>query len=159
MDTTKIVPTVRIQSEDFNAENEINQLKSSFSDIGAIATFIGVCRNESESLKALELEHYPDMAIKELTRIAALAIERWPLCGISIVHRYGFIIPGENIVFVASASKHRQPAFASAEFVMDYLKSLAPFWKKEHYLDGTSSTWVASRTEDDDAKNRWNESS
>ena len=155
MNTSKISPTVRIQSEDFITETEINRLKSNGADIGAIATFIGLCRNESESLKALELEHYPDMAIKELTRIANLAVERWPLSGICVIHRFGYISPGENIVFVATASKHRQPAFASAEFVMDYLKSLAPFWKKEHYMDGTSSKWVETRSEDIDARERW----
>ena len=156
MNSSQINPTVRIQSEDFIADNEIANLKANSTDIGAIATFTGLCRNESDSLKALELEHYPDMAIKELTKIANLAIERWPLSAISVIHRFGLITPGENIVFVASASKHRQPAFASAEFVMDYLKSLAPFWKKEHYKDGSTSKWVEARSEDDDAKDRWN---
>ena len=149
---------MRIQTENFTTENEIAKLKSLGTDIGAIATFIGLCRNESESLKALELEHYPDMAKIELARIANLAIDRWPLTGISIIHRYGYITPGENIVFVATASKHRQPAFESAEFVMDFLKSLAPFWKKEHYNDGSTGNWVEARSVDNDAKNRWNQS-
>jgi molybdopterin synthase catalytic subunit len=103
----------------------------------------------------LELEHYPGMAEAEITRIATEASQRWPLTGITAIHRFGKIAPGENIVLVVTASTHRQAAFEAASFLMDYLKSRAPFWKKEHLADGSSGDWVEAKASDDDAAVRW----
>jgi molybdopterin synthase catalytic subunit len=122
-------------------------------DIGALVTFVGLCRDEDGALEALELEHYPGMAEAELERIAAEAERRWPLKGLAIIHRYGRIAPGAQIVMVAAASGHRRAAFEAAEFLMDYLKNSAPFWKKEHRADGTA--WVAAKASDDEALSRW----
>jgi molybdopterin synthase catalytic subunit len=118
-------------------------------------TFSGLCRDEEGTLAALELEHYPGMAEAEITRIAAQAIERWPLAGLVAIHRFGRVRPGENIVLVVAASKHRRAAFEAAEFMMDYLKSSAPFWKREHRLDGVEGEWVSAKESDDHAAERW----
>ena len=124
-------------------------------DIGAVVAFTGYCRDEGGTLAALELEHYPGMAEAEIGRIAGEAAERWPLLGLTAIHRYGRIAPGEPIVLVLAASAHRQAAFEAASFLMDYLKTRAPFWKKEHRADGTEGDWVAAKDEDDDAAARW----
>lgn len=152
------VPTVRVQAGDFDIAAEIERMTGGQSDIGAVVTFSGLCRDEAGSLTALELEHYPGMAEAEIGRIAAEAAERWPLSGLTVIHRHGKIRPGENIVLVVSASRHRQAAFDAANFLMDFLKSRAPFWKKEHRADGRAGSWVEAKTADDDAAARWRES-
>ena len=124
-------------------------------DIGAVVTFTGLCRDEGGQLAALELEHYPGMAEAELARIAEDAAARWPLQALTVLHRHGLVKPGEVIVLVAAASSHRHAAFESAAFVMDFLKTRAPFWKKEHPRDGGAPGWVSARSADDDAEARW----
>lgn len=150
-----VVPVVRIQAQDFDIAAEIARLTAGRADIGAVVTFSGLCRDEQGALSALELEHYPGMAEAEITRIAAEAIERWPLQGLTAIHRHGKIAPGENIVLVVAASAHRQAAFEAANFLMDYLKSRAPFWKKEHRADGSEGAWVDAKETDDKAARRW----
>jgi molybdopterin synthase catalytic subunit len=147
--------TVRIQPGPFDAAAESAKLSVGRTDIGAIVTFTGLCRAEQGRLAALELEHYPGMAEEELQRVAEDAASRWPLMGITAIHRYGRIAPGADIVLVVTASSHRQAAFAAAEFIMDYLKTRAPFWKKEHGVDGSEGDWVEARDEDDRAADRW----
>ena len=148
-------PIVRIQAEDFDTGAEIARLTAGRTDIGAVVTFSGLCRDEAGRLTALELEHYPGMAEAEIARIADEAVKRWPLTGLAAIHRYGRIAPGENIVLVVAASAHRQAAFEAASFMMDYLKSRAPFWKKEHRADGSASNWVEAKDADDHAAARW----
>lgn len=150
-----VAPVVRIQAEDFDVAAEIAALTRSRPDIGAVVTFSGLCRDENGALTALELEHYPGMAEAEIGRIAAEAARRWPLSGLLAIHRHGLIRPGENIVLVVSASSHRQAAFEAASFLMDYLKTDAPFWKREHRADGTEGGWVEAREADDEARARW----
>ena len=146
--TGAVVPVVRIQAQDFDVAAEIARLTQGRADIGAVVTFSGLCRDEAGSLSALELEHYPGMAEAEIARIAAEAIERWPLQGLTAIHRHGKIAPGENIVLVVAASAHRHAAFEAANFLMDYLKSRAPFWKKEHRIDGSEGGWVDAKEAD-----------
>ena len=148
---------IRVQAEDFDSQTIIETMTKGRKDIGALATFTGLCRSEGESLSALELEHYPGMAERELERVAMKAGVRWPVDGLTIIHRYGRIAPGEQIVFVAATSRHRDAAFDAARYVMDFLKTDAPFWKKEHKADGSSGAWVDARDKDDAAKERWNE--
>ncbi len=150
-----ITPDIRIQAEDFSIEAEVKKLTEDHFDIGAVVTFSGLCRDEGGTLNALELEHYPAMAETEIRRIAETAIKRWSLQGITAIHRYGKIAPGENIVLVIAASPHRQAAFDGANFLMDFLKTRAPFWKKEHGKDGTIGNWVDAKDADDDALKRW----
>ncbi len=148
-------PVIRIQSEDFDIAAEIAGLAGGRRDIGAIVTFAGLCRDEGGRLKALELEHYPGMAEDEMGRVATEAAGRWPLHGLLAIHRYGLIAPGGQIVLVAAASAHRQAAFEAADFMMDYLKTRAPFWKREHLVDGTVGGWVEAKASDDAAASRW----
>ncbi len=150
-----IVPTVRIQEADFDVAAEIARLSAGAPDVGAVVTFTGLCRSEDGSLDALELEHYPGMAEAEIGRIAEEALERWPLAGLPVIHRHGSIAPGGNIVLVVAASRHRQAAFDAAGFLMDFLKTRAPFWKKEHRADGGQGGWVDAREADDEATARW----
>jgi molybdopterin synthase catalytic subunit len=150
-----VVPLVRVQAEDFDTSAEIARLARGRQDVGAVVTFTGLCRDEGGRLAALELEHYPAMAEAEIARIASEAMERWPLTGVSVIHRYGRIAPGENIVLVVTASTHRHAAFDAASFLMDYLKSRAPFWKKEHLRDGDEGGWVDARELDEAAAERW----
>ena len=124
-------------------------------DAGAVATFTGYCRSEDGRLKALELEHYPGMALRMLGRIAADASRRHALTAIGVVHRHGVVPVGEPIVTVIAAARHRREAFAAAQQVMDYLKTDAPFWKKEHPVDGRKGEWVAAAQADDKARARW----
>jgi len=147
--------SVRLQSADFDVGVEIAALTKGRTDIGAVVNFIGICRAgpEDDRISAMTLDHYPEMAQAELERIEAEARERWPLQGITIVHRHGRLVPGDNIVLVVTASMHRQAAFDAAEFLMDYLKTRAPFWKKEERATGTG--WVAAKDEDDAAASRW----
>ncbi|KQK31348.1 molybdopterin synthase catalytic subunit [Bosea thiooxidans] len=150
-----MIPVIRIQREDFDLSAEIAALSAGRADIGAVVSFIGLCRDEQGRLSALELEHYPGMAEAEIGRVAAEAAARWPLMGLVAVHRYGPIRPGEQIVLVLAASAHRRAAFEAADFMMDYLKTRAPFWKREHRSDGTLGGWVEAKTDDDDAAKRW----
>ena len=149
--------TIRVQRQDFDIAAEIARLTAGRADIGAVVTFSGLCRDEAGALSALELEHYPGMAEAEMARIAVEAAGRWPLQGLTAIHRFGRIGPGENIVLVVAASTHRQAAFEAASFLMDFLKSRAPFWKKEHRADGSQGEWVAAKDADDEAAARWRE--
>lgn len=150
-----ITPVVRVQAGDFDVSAEVHHMAGGRTDVGAVVTFSGLCRDEAGSLSALELEHYPGMAEAEISRIAGQAAKRWPLQGLTVIHRFGKILPGENIVMVVSAAAHRQAAFEAASFMMDYLKSRAPFWKKEHRVDGSSGDWVEAKASDDAAADRW----
>lgn len=150
-----VAPTVRIQKDDFDIASEIDALTADDGNIGAVVTFSGLCRDEDGTLATLELEHYPGMAEAEIRRIADEAASRWPLDGVTVIHRYGKIKPGENIVLVVAASKHRQAAFDGAHFLMDFLKSNAPFWKREIRRDGQSDGWVEAKDSDNDALKRW----
>jgi molybdopterin synthase catalytic subunit len=146
---------VRLQREDFDTAAEVAALTRGRTDIGAVVAFTGVCRGEEAGapIVALTLEHYPDMAKAEIARHVEEAERRWPLLGVTVIHRYGRIAPGENIVLVVTASSHRQSAFAAAEFLMDYLKTRAPFWKQ---VEGAGvRTWVEARQADDAAADRW----
>lgn len=152
-----VQPYISIQAEDFDITAEMTRLCGTRKDIGAVVTFTGLCRDEGETLVALELEHYPGMAEAEIKRISKKAIERFGLFGITAIHRYGKINPGENIVLVIAASGHRQASFDGANFLMDFLKTRAPFWKKEHLTDGTSDNWVDAKDVDDDALAKWDD--
>jgi molybdopterin synthase catalytic subunit len=150
-----VEPVVRVQAEDFDLAAETARLAEGRRDVGAIVTFTGLCRDERGRLTALELEHYPGMAEAEIIRICRIAIDRWPVTGLTAIHRFGKIPPGGNIVLVLAASAHRQAAFDAANFVMDYLKTSAPFWKKEHFTDGSEGGWVSAKDADDAAFRRW----
>jgi molybdopterin synthase catalytic subunit len=143
---------VRIQCEDFDPGAEIVALHSPAGDMGAIASFIGLVRAD-DRMEAMTLDHYPGFAEREISAHVAEARSRWPLLGVRVVHRVGRLTPGERIVFVGVASSHRQAAFAAAEFLMDYLKTRAPFWKLEEREGGT--TWVEARESDDESVRRW----
>jgi molybdopterin synthase catalytic subunit len=147
--------TIRIQQTDFDVSSEISALTAGRDDIGAVVSFTGICRGSEDgaAIAALTLEHYPGMAEAEITRHANTAMARWPLGGIRVVHRVGRITQGENIVLVVTASKHRQAAFEAAEFLMDYLKANAPFWKRVDGADGAG--WIEARDHDDAAASRW----
>jgi molybdopterin synthase catalytic subunit len=150
--------TIRLQEADFDTAQEIAALTKGRTDIGAVVTFSGICRGGEggDAIAALTLEHYPGMAEVEIGRHAEEALSRWPLTGLTIIHRYGRIVSGENIVLVVTASSHRQAAFQAAEFLMDYLKTHAPFWKREESAAGTS--WVDATSHDDAAAARWTKS-
>jgi molybdopterin synthase catalytic subunit len=154
MTNQAILPRVKIQVEDFDLNAEVARLTNGRKDVGAVVTFSGLCRDEAGTLSALELEHYPGMAEAEILRIAEQAVARWPLTGLTAIHRHGRIEPGENIVLVVAASSHRDAAFQAASFLMDYLKTRAPFWKKEHLREGAGD-WVEAKSSDDEAAKRW----
>ena len=147
--------TIRIQQDDFDIAREIAALTKGRKDIGAVVTFTGICRGDDsgKAIAALTLEHYPGMAEAEIARHADTAISRWPLTALTIIHRVGGILPGDNIVLVVTASTHREAAFHAAEFLMDYLKAHAPFWKREESASGAA--WVDAREHDDAAADRW----
>jgi len=147
--------TIRLQHEPFDAAAETAALTRGRTDIGAVVAFTGICRGAEDGapIAALTLEHYPGMAEAEIMRHANEAMARWPLNGLTVIHRVGRITPGENIVLVVTASSHRQAAFHAAEFLMDYLKTSAPFWKREERDAGAS--WVEARAHDDAAAARW----
>ena len=153
-----VTATIRIQEADFDVAQEIAALSKGRTDVGAVVTFSGICRGSEngEPIAALALEHYPGMAEAEIGRHADEALSRWPLQGLTVIHRFGRIAPGQNIVLVVTASSHRQAAFEAAEFLMDYLKTNAPFWKREESGKGTS--WVETRDHDDAAAARWTKS-
>ena len=148
-------PDVRVQRSSFDLNEEARRLTAGRRDVGAVVSFTGLCRDEGGTLAALDLEHYPGMAEAEIARVAGKASERWPLLGLTIIHRYGVIAPGEPIVLVLAASAHRRAAFEAASFMMDYLKTRAPFWKKERRTDGTAGDWVVAKDEDDRAIENW----
>jgi molybdopterin synthase catalytic subunit len=143
-----------VQTEDFDVAAETAALTSGQTDVGAIVTFTGRVRSDEGRLAAMTLEHYPGMTERELARIEAEAIARWPLAASLIVHRVGELKPGDNIVLVITASAHRQAAFEAAGFLMDYLKTRAPFWKKEVSVSG-DGRWVDAREGDATAAKRW----
>jgi molybdopterin synthase catalytic subunit len=152
------IATIRIQEADFDIAQEITAMSKDRTDIGAVVSFTGICRGSEngEPIAALTLEHYPGMAEAEIKRHAEEAMSRWPLSGLTVIHRVGRITPGENIVLVVTASQHRQAAFHAAEFLMDYLKTSAPFWKREERARGSS--WIEARDQDDAAAARWTKS-
>lgn len=150
-----MTPLIRIQGEPFDVAAETARITTGRADIGGIVAFTGLCRDEGGRLRALELEHYPGMAEEEIGAVAAEAAARWPLLGLTAIHRHGLIRPGEEIVLVIAASAHRRAAFEAADFLMDYLKTRAPFWKREHLIDGTLGGWVEAKAEDDAAAARW----
>ena len=146
---------VRIQTEDFDLSGEVAHLRQSDPRVGAVCTFVGTVRdrNDGQSVSTMELEHYPGMTEQALHDIAAEAQQRWQLGAVRVIHRIGALTPNEQIVFVGVASAHRAAAFAAAQFVMDFLKTRAPFWKKEQSSQGEA--WVAAKTSDQDAAERW----
>ncbi len=150
---------IRIQPEDFDTAAECARMTDGGKNIGALVTFTGLCRDDDGRLASLELEHYPGMAEAEIRAIAEQAQTRWPLDGLTVIHRVGDIKPGDNIVLVVTASHHRRAAFEAAEFLMDFLKTNAPFWKKEHLSSPDSDTsgtgWVSAKETDDQATGRW----
>ena len=150
-----MTPTVRVQPDDFDPGAEIDRLTVGRPEAGAAVAFVGLCRDEGGRLSGLELEHYPGMAEDEIGRVAALAAARWPLLGCAVIHRHGLVRPGDRIVLVATVSAHREAAFAGASFLMDFLKTHAPFWKREHLADGTVGEWVEAKAADDAALARW----
>lgn len=149
--------TIRLQREPIDIGAEVQKLARGRSDIGAVVTFAGICRGDENGtpIAALTLEHYPGMAETEIARHVEEARARWPLMAVLVIHRYGRITPGEHIVLVATASSHRQAAFAAAEFLMDYLKTRAPFWKQVEAPGG--ATWVEAKRADDEAAERWSD--
>lgn len=144
-----------MQQDDFDLQREVDKLTRGRKDIGAVVSFTGLCRDEDGRLKALELEHYPAMAEAQLDLIAKQALDRWPLTGLTIIHRFGKIEPGANIVLVVTSSSHRRAAFEAADYLMDYLKSEAPFWKKEHLADSNDGGWVEAKQADTEDLKRW----
>jgi molybdopterin synthase catalytic subunit len=150
-----MIKTVRLQREAFDAAAEAALLTRGRTDVGAVVTFTGLCRADEngEPIAALTLEHYPGMAEAEIVRHVDDACARWPLLGVTVIHRHGRLVPGDVIVLVATASSHREAAFAAASFLMDYLKTRAPFWKQVEKASG--STWVDAKASDDRAAERW----
>ncbi|SFK17885.1 molybdenum cofactor biosynthesis protein MoaE [Methylocapsa palsarum] len=146
------VSIVKVQQESFDAAAESAALISGRTDLGAVVTFTGLCRDEGGALAALEIEYYPGMAEAEISRIVDEAIARWPIAGAIVVHRHGLIKAGEPIVLVATASAHRDAAFSAASFLMDYLKTRAPFWKKQHLTDDPSGEFAVIRAGAADSK-------
>jgi molybdopterin synthase catalytic subunit len=147
--------TIRLQREPFDAAHEAAKLVRGRTDIGAVVTFTGICRGEEAGapLLAMTLDHYPGMAEAEVMRHVEAAEKRWPLLGVCVIHRFGRLSPGDEIVLVVTAAAHRQDAFAAAEFLMDYLKTRAPFWKKIESARGTA--WVEAKQGDDALASRW----
>jgi molybdopterin synthase catalytic subunit len=146
---------VRLQEADFDVAAEAAALVGGRTDIGAVVTFTGLCRGTPapDSIAAITLEHYPGMAEAEISRHVEAATRRWPLLGVTVIHRYGRLVPGENIVLVVTAAAHRHDAFAAAEFIMDFLKTRAPIWKREERPGG--ARWVEAKHTDDVAADRW----
>lgn len=146
---------VRVQTEDFDVAREIALLRGSDARVGAVASFIGVVRDENDAatVRTLTLEHYPGMTEKALAGIVDEAGRRWSIYDAVIIHRVGQLVPTDQIVLVAVSSAHRGDAFAACEFIIDYLKTQAPFWKKELTPDG--ERWVEARASDDEAAARW----
>ena len=144
---------IRVQSETFLPGEELDAFTARADGAGAVVSFTGIVRDDSGALAEMVIEHYPGMTERALEKIAAEACERWSLADVLVIHRFGPLAPNEQIMMVATASRHRKDAFDAAEFLMDYLKSRAPFWKKERSRDGES--WVAAKDSDEDALTRW----
>ncbi|MFZ5964493.1 molybdenum cofactor biosynthesis protein MoaE [Thalassococcus sp. BH17M4-6] len=143
-----------VQEQPFDFGAEADAFAATRTDMGAVVTFTGIVRDVAGGdLNVMEIEHYPGMTEKALEQIATDAVARWSLGDVLVIHRYGRLAPGDRIMMVATAAPHRKDAFEAAEFLMDYLKSRAPFWKKEHGAD--SAGWVAAKAEDEDALTRW----
>lgn len=155
MDGSAEIPafSVSVQKDAFDIAAETRALTATNSDIGAVVSFTGLVRGSPDTVRAMELEHYPGMTERALSAIMDEARDRWPLDGARIIHRVGRLLPGEDIVLVLAASRHRRAAFEAAEFLMDYLKTKAPFWKREETPEGAS--WVDARESDDAALERW----
>ncbi len=149
------MPTIRVQTEDFDAGAEMARLRAGDPKVGAVASFVGVCRdvNEGDAVATMTLEHYPGMTEKALAKIVDEAMARWRVADVTVIHRVGELRPTDQIVLVAVAGAHRGEAFAACEFIMDYLKTRAPFWKKEQTPAG--ARWVDARAGDDEAAARW----
>jgi molybdopterin synthase catalytic subunit len=149
--------TIAVQAADFDTGQEIRQLQADRTDVGGIAIFTGQVRDTGDKpLGYMHLEHYPGMTEASLQQTAEQAMQRWPLISIRIVHRIGDLLPGDQIVFVGVSSVHREAAFTACEFIMDHLKTHAPFWKKEYYRDG-STKWVDAKQTDQQRDARWNQ--
>lgn len=148
---------IEVRTEDFDIGAEMSALRGGRTDIGAIAAFIGLMRdfNDGTSVHAMSLEHYPGMTERALSEIAAQASSRWAVDDVVIIHRVGRFEPGDQIVLVLTSARHRGDAFSACEFIMDYLKTKAPFWKKEHTSDG--ERWVEARASDESARSRWDD--
>jgi molybdopterin synthase catalytic subunit len=149
------MPRVRVQSEDFDVGRELESLTRGRADVGGLASFVGLVRdaNDGHAIQGMTLEHYPGMTEKALEDICAQAHDRWDLIDTLLIHRTGALVPGDRIVLVGVASAHRGEAFQACEFIMDYLKTRAPFWKKEDTAQG--ARWVEARASDDVAAGRW----
>lgn len=145
--------TVRVQPEAFDAGAELNAFAEGRTDVGAVVSFTGVVRDTQDDLQEMLIEHYPGMTERAIAKIADEARARWSLMDVLVIHRYGALKPGVPIMMVATAAAHRAAAFEAADFLMDYLKSRAPFWKKEITADGAA--WVAAKDADEDALTRW----
>lgn len=145
---------VLVQEDDFDLGAEVACFGQGRRDIGAVVTFTGRVRDTDDTLAAMEIEHYPGMTQSALEEIAQTAQMRWSLADVLVIHRYGTLTPGAQIMMVATAAAHRRDAFEAADFLMDYLKSRAPFWKREIGKDGTA-TWVDAKADDEDALGRW----
>ena len=145
--------SISIQTEDFDPGHEIEALTKDAGVAGAVASFVGLVRDEDKSLAAMTLEHYAGMTEKAIAEIVTTAQQRWLVLGVRVIHRIGRLLPGDRIVLVVVSSKHRGDAFAACEFIMDFLKTRAPFWKKERTPDG--ERWVEARASDDAAAARW----
>ena len=144
---------IAVQAEPFDPGAELAGFGTGRADVGAVVSFTGLVRDDSGTMEALELEHYPGMTERAIAKIVEQAMTRWELADVIVIHRYGRLGIGAQIMMVATAARHRAAAFEAAEFLMDYLKSRAPFWKKEHGRDGTS--WVVAKDADEDALKRW----
>ena len=142
-----------VQKDPFDGGSELNSFTAAQSNMGAIVSFTGIVRDVSAVLKHMDIEHYPGMTERALEQIASDAMARWDLGDVLVIHRFGRLEPGDQIMMVATAARHRKDAFDAAEYLMDYLKSRAPFWKKEITRDGTA--WVDAKSEDEDALSRW----
>jgi molybdopterin synthase catalytic subunit len=145
---------IKVQSEDFDVGAEIAAMTAGRTDIGGIGCFVGTVRDNGRTVSGMTLEHYPGMTERAIGKIADQAAERWPLLGCTVIHRVGPLRPGENIVLVIAASAHRQAALDATAFLIDWLKTKAPFWKREDLADG-GGAWVDAREEDDSAASRW----
>ncbi len=148
-----MVSRISIQADDFDVSMEIDALTAGSGDVGAVASFVGLVRDEKKSLSSMTLEHYPGMTEKAIGEIISEAGKRWSLLGARVIHRIGNLLPGDRIVLVAVSSAHRGDAFAACEFIMDFLKTRAPFWKREDTAQG--ARWVDARDSDDEAASRW----
>jgi molybdopterin synthase catalytic subunit len=149
-----MTPRVLVQEAPFDLAAESAALTAGREDVGAVASFVGLCRADG-GLAALVLEHYPGMTERAIAGIAAEACARWPLTGCTVIHRVGRLRPGEPIVLVLTASSHRAAALESCAFLIDWLKTGAPFWKREEFADGRGERWVEAKVEDDAAASRW----